>query len=374
MNQEEIIRETFSEEQQEVLKSIRMSRIILPVLIGIGVVIYLLIRQFDPEEFAKISWTQHMLFWILAAIALLVFRHLAYATRLRILSNKAFSWKKCIELIFIWEFSSAVSPTSVGGSAVAFFILAQERLSTAKTATIVLYTIVLDTAFFIGTLPFLFMIFGTNMIRPNMERLADFDGWGYTFLGAYILMATYGALFYYGLFVNPTQMKRILVGFTKLRFLKRFRRGAVQLGNDMILASQEMKRQNWKFHIGAFLSTATAWSCRFLLLNFLIIAFIEGMDTSFFEQFALYARLETMFVIIAFSPTPGGAGFVEILFGGFLADYVNTETYALVISSIWRILTYYSYLLVGVVLIPNWVRKILNERNKRRSKPASEST
>ena len=159
-----------------------------------------------------------------------------------------------------------------------------------------------------------------------------------------------------------------------LRFLKRFRRGAVQLGNDMILASQEMKRQNWKFHIGAFLSTATAWSCRFLLLNFLIIAFIEGMDTSFFEQFALYARLETMFVIIAFSPTPGGAGFVEILFGGFLADYVNTETYALVISSIWRILTYYSYLLVGVVLIPNWVRKILNERNKRRSKPASEST
>lgn len=372
MNQEEIIKEAFTEEQQDVLKSIRMSRILLPVLIGIGVVIYMLIRQFDPEEFANISWTRHMLFWILASIVLLVLRHLAYATRLRILSNKAFSWKKCIELIFIWEFSSAVSPTSVGGSAVAFFILAQEKLSTAKTATIVLYTIVLDTAFFIGTLPFLFLIFGTHMIRPNMERLADFDGWGFTFLGAYVLMAGYGALFYYGLFVNPNQMKRILVGFTKLRFLKRFRRGAVQLGNDMILASKEMKRQNWQFHVGAFLSTATAWSCRFLLLNFLIIAFIEGMDTSFFEQFALYARLETMFVIIAFSPTPGGAGFVEILFGGFLADYVNTETYALVISSIWRILTYYSYLLVGVILIPNWIRKILNERNKRRSKPAPE--
>ena len=373
MNQDEIIKETFSEEQQDVLKSIRISRIILPVLIGIGVVIYLLFRQFDPEEFAKISWTTHMLFWILAAIALIVLRHLSYATRLRILSNGAFTWKKCIELIFIWEFSSAVSPTSVGGSAVAFFILAQEKLSTAKTATIVLYTIVLDTLFFVGTLPFLFMIFGTNMIRPNMERLADFDGWGYTFLGAYLLMATYGALFYYGLFINPNQMKRILVGFTKLRFLKRFRRGAVQLGNDMILASKEMKRQNWRFHLGAFLSTATAWSCRFLLLNFLIIAFIEGIDTSFFQQFALYARLETMFVIIAFSPTPGGAGFVEILFGGFLVDYVNTETYALVISSIWRILTYYSYLLIGVIIIPNWVRKILNERSKRRTNTPNES-
>ncbi|MCB0682349.1 MAG: hypothetical protein KDC32_15775, partial [Saprospiraceae bacterium] len=66
----------------------------------------------------------------------------------------------------------------------------------------------LDTIFFVGTLPFLFMLFGTNMIRPNMERLSDFDGWGFTFIGAYILMAVYGALFYYGLFISPNQMKR----------------------------------------------------------------------------------------------------------------------------------------------------------------------
>lgn len=372
MNNEKAIEETFSEEQQDVLRSIRMSRIILPVLIGIGVVGYLLYRQFDPDEFAKINWTSHTLFWILGSILLLVLRHLAYAARLRILSNKEFGWQKSIELIFIWEFSSAVSPTSLGGSAVAFFILAQEKLSTAKTATIVLYTIVLDTLFFIGTLPILFLLFGTNMIRPGMERLGDLDGWGYTFMGAYVVMATYGALFYYGLFINPEQIKRVLVGFTRIRFLKRFRRGAVQLGNDMILASREMKGQRWQFHVGAFVSTMIAWSCRFLLLNFLIIAFIETTDTSFFGQFALYARLETMFVIIAFSPTPGGAGFVEILFNGFLTDYVSTETYSLVIASIWRILAYYSYLLAGAIIIPNWVRKLVNERKKRKGvTPAS---
>ena len=73
-----------------------------------------------------------------------------------------------------------------------------------------------------------------------------------------------------------------------------------------------------------------------------------------------------MFVIIAFSPTPGGAGFVEILFNGFLTDYMESTTYSTMISTIWRILTYYSYLLVGVIVIPNWIRNVLNERAKNR--------
>ena len=217
----------FSEEQQEVLNSIRISKIIVPVGIGILTVFYLLWRQFDPEEFAKINWTGHTLFWISFTLILLVIRHLAYATRLRILSEVEFSWKKCIELIFIWEFSSAVSPTSVGGSAVAFFVLAQEKLSTAKTATIVLYTIVLDSIFFIVGLPILYLIFGNSMIRPNMTGFGDIGGWGYYFLIAYLVMATYASVFYYGLFVNPIQIKRFLVGFTRLKWLRKHRPKAV---------------------------------------------------------------------------------------------------------------------------------------------------
>lgn len=357
--------EDFTDEQQDVLKSIRMSRIILPILIGVGVVVYSLIKQFDPEEFAKIEWNQHTLFWVCLSFVLLVIRHLAYANRLRVLSEKQFTWRKCIELIFIWEFSSAVSPTSVGGSAVAFFVLAQEKLTTAKTATIVLYTVVLDTIFFVGSLPILFAFFGTNMIRPNMTNLSDIDGWGITFLVAYVLMAAYGAVFYYGLFINPKQIRRLFVAVTSIRFLKRYQPKAIELGNEMVGASQHLKRQNWQFHLSAFLSTATAWSCRFLLLNCLIIAFVSNTPTDISTQMGLYARLQTMFIIIAFSPTPGGAGFVEILFTGFLSDYVTSPTHATIISTLWRLMTYYAYLLIGVIVIPNWIRTVLNQRKKR---------
>ena len=358
--------EHFEEKHEEALKSIRVSRIILPVLIGIGTVAYLLWRQFDPEEFAKINWVLHTFLWIGISIGILVLKHLSYAVRLYILSQGEFSLRKCIELIFIWEFSSAVSPTSVGGSAVAFFVLAQEKLSTAKTATIVLYTIVLDSAFFIGSLPILYLLFGSNMIRPGVEVIGDIGGWGFYFLFAYSLMALYGSIFYYGLFVSPQQMKRVLVGFTRLPFLRRYRRKAVDLGNDMIVASLELKRQRLPFHLGAFAATTMAWSCRFLLLNCLIFAFTPAISLDFWSQFELFARLEAMFVIIAFSPTPGGSGFVEILFGGFLSDYVANPTHATVISTIWRLLTYYAYLLAGAIIIPNWLRGVLNERRRRR--------
>ena len=170
-----------SDEEHEVLRSIRSSRIVLPILLGLLVVGYLFWQKFNPEEFKKIDWNQHTLFWIGVAALILVIRHLAYAWRLHALAGGAFSWMKSIELIFIWEFSSAVSPTSIGGSAVALFVLAQEKLKTAKVTAIVLYTVVLDTAFFIFTLILLYLLFGSNMIRPNLHGWSDLDGWFFTF-------------------------------------------------------------------------------------------------------------------------------------------------------------------------------------------------
>jgi len=360
--------EEFDKEQQEVLRSIRISKIILPIILGVAVVAYLLWKQFDPEDFAKIDWTQHTTFWVFFSFFLLAVRHMAYATRLRILSDKQFSWRKCIELIFIWEFSSAISPTSVGGSAVALFVLAQEKLSTAKTATIVIYSAVLDTIFFISTLPILLSICGLEIIRPGLASFQDLDGLGYTFLFAYFFMGCYGFLFFYGLFINSNTIKRTLVWFTKFKWLRKYRHKAIDLGNDMIIASEEIKHKSWPFHIGAFLSTATAWSCRFLLLNCLIIAFIPSTSMAFFDQLSLYSRLETMFVIMAFSPTPGGAGLAELVFHFFLSDYVPEQGIALLIASIWRLFTYYLYLLVGVIVIPNWIKNVLNERKKKKLK------
>ncbi len=348
----------------EVMHSLRFTRLLIPILIGIGVVGYLLWDQFDPVEFAKIQWRLHTLIWILVAFLLVVIRHIVYALRLYILSDKFFSFRKCIELIFIWEFSSAVTPTSFGGTAVALFLFAKEKLPLARTASIIIYTVVLDTAVFLLFLPVLFLFFGTSIIRPHMDHFFDLDGWGVTFIVSLLIMFGYAAFFYYGLFRNPAQFRRILVIGTYNRFLRRFRAQAVKLGNDIILASRDLTRHTNRFHFLAFVYTALAWICRFLVVNALIIAIVPGGYGNIGEQLVLFGRLMAMYVIMAFSPTPGGAGLAEIVFDGFLSDFVPTGI-SLVIAFIWRLLTYYLYLFAGAIVVPAWLQGHVKLRKKK---------
>ncbi len=344
------------------------NKVMLPILIGAGVLIYFILLKIDWQEFVNIAWNTKMIIWVGIAAVFLIIRHLAYAYRLRILSQGEFSWLKSIQLIFIWEFSSAVSPTAVGGSAAALFVLSAEKLSGARVTAIVLYTAILDTLFFVGSLPILYSMYGASIIRPGLTELSQIDAWGKSFFVAYCFMALYGMFFFYGLFIKPQGLKNIALWVTSFSWLKRWQQKAEKLGDDFIIASEEMSANGFLFGFKAFLATATAWSCRFILLNCLIIAFQQDLSTDLFTQGALYARLETMFVIMAFSPTPGSVGVAETLFHSFVSDYIPNVTAASVVAILWRLMTYYLYILVGALVIPAWIRGLVKRRKSPENK------
>ncbi len=342
---------------QDKSQAMRSSRIIVPILLGVAVVLYLFWRQFDPQEFARIEWTARLGWWLLAAVVLAVVRHVAYALRLKVLTHGELAFGQCIRLVFFWEFASAVSPTSVGGSAVAFFILNREKLSMAKATAVVLYTVVLDSLFLLLSLPIFYLMIGPGIMRPGATTFVETGAWGVYFTIAYAAMLGYSGLFFYGIFIGPQRVKRFLGVITSWRLLRRFRRRVITLGNEFVLASGALRRESLWFHLEAFGYTIAAWAPRFLLLSAIIIAFVPELPLDFFTQLELYARLKTMFFIIAFSPTPGGAGLIELLFGSFLADYVHSGTLSTVIATVWRGLSYYVYLFAGALLIPGWLRK-----------------
>ena len=356
--------QVFTDEQQKVLDSVSFSKIIIPVIIGLAVVAVLIYKQLDFEELQTISWNTHLLFWILLAVFMYVLRHLFYAWRLRLLSDNQFSWFKSIELIFIWEFSSAVSPTTIGGSAVALFFLAQEKISSAKSATIVLYTIVLDTLFAIISLLIIFFWIGPIMIRPGMQGLSQMDGFGYTFFLFLGLMMAYASVIFYGLFINPKPIRRILIWLSTFKIFKRFRKGLRETAEDIVLSSKDLAGQSTMYHTKAFLATSGAWITRFIAINFIIIALVTTIDFSFRDHVLLLGRGQVMHVITAFSPTPGGAGIAEIIFGGFYSDYIS-KGLSFLAALFWRIITYYPYLVAGVIVIPNWIRKVVNARRHK---------
>ncbi len=338
-----------------------MSRIVAPVLIGLLVVAYMMWKQLDVDQFKEIPWTTLTIFWIGMSIFLYVLRHMFYAWRLKILTGDAFTWSKCVELIFIWEFSSAVSPSSIGGSAVALFLLAQEKIGAAKTVSVILYTMVLDTLFFLISIPILVFTIGPHVIRPDLLAFDLSEKFTFSLLIIYIFIFSYGTLFFYGLFFSPNKIRDLLVWFSKRKFLVRWKDNLTQIGDDVVKTAKEVSEENLMFHIKSFVATIGAWITRFLAINCLIIALIPDTPLDSFTQYLLYGRAEIMHSITQFSPTPGGAGVMEYLFGGFFTDYIP-KGIAFLVALLWRIITYYPYLIIGVIIIPNWIRKVMNRR------------
>lgn len=361
------LHEKHQPDEKSALENLKISKIFLPILIGLGVVIYLMSRQLDISELAKLDNNWHTIFWIIMAIIMYVLRHIFYAWRLRIMTDYAFSWPKALQLIVIWEFSTAVSPTSVGGAGVALYLLSKEKLSAAKTISVVLYSMVIDTLFFVSALIILYLSIGPIMIRPGMVIFSDIDGYGITFLTVLGFMAVYGSVFFYGLFINPRAIKRLLLLLSKIPFLKRFREDLRHTAYDVVTSAKEIQQKPKIFFIKSFGCTMGAWTVRFLAINCLILAFVAGFESSVYDHFIIFARAIAMHTIEAFSPTPGAAGVAEYLFGGFFSDYIPVGI-AVMIALIWRLIGYYSYLIAGIIVIPFWFRG-LKRKNFEKKNP-----
>ena len=353
---------------QKVLDSLNVSKIILPVVIGLAVLVYILLRQFDYSEFGLIKWNNRLWFFLGIAVLIYVIRHLFYAFRLKILSDNAFTFKNSIELVFIWEFASAISPTSIGGSAVAVFFLSQEKISGAKAVSIVMYSVIVDSFFFLVSMVGLLTIFGPSLIRPGMTSM--FEGYGITFIVVWLFILLYGSILLWGLF-RPRVIMHILFWLSKLPLIKRFKRTLVKTGQDVITTSKEIRNKALSFHILAILTTVGAWVARFLAVNFILLALVE-LNTDFMNQFLIYARSQTMYVITQFSPTPGGSGVMELMFSGFFSDF-TTKGIGSVGALLWRLITYYPYLIAGLFIIPVWLKRIMTLKKRQLQELEDES-
>ncbi len=347
--------------ERDVLRSFRRSRIIFPVLLGIAAVTYLFYRQFDPEQFRTIRWDVQAFLWIGAAFLILILRHIFYSFRLYTITGQALSWRKSLKMIVLWEFSSALTPTSKGGPFVMLFVLTQEKIAAGRTAAAVFYTMVLDSGFFVLTLPLLLAIYGPPMLYPGMTRYSDVGLASGTFFVTYILMAGYWLLLVLLLLLRPRYAKSALERLSRVSFLQKWSAKLRLLGEEFALAAEEIRRRDWRYHLKVTGSTVGVWTSKFVMINCLIIAVVPATPVDGATQAFLYARLVAMFVIMAFSPTPGGAGLAEMALVGFISDYVPAGI-GLVVALLWRGMAYYGYLLLGALIVPGWVASKLGGR------------
>jgi uncharacterized protein (TIRG00374 family) len=247
---------------------------------------------------------------------------------------------QAIQIIFIWEFASAATPSSAGGTPMAIYLLTKERIPAGKSTAIVVLTIFIDEIFFLIAVPMGFILVGMDTLFPadtaasamvNDALLKGLQGW---FIVGFSIIFFYTILLGYGLFVNPLSVKRLLHKLFSTRLLKRWHKAAITTGTDIIIASDEIKEKNFWFWLKAILATIVSWSARLLVINCILMIVGGGLD-----HMLVYFRQTVMWIIALVSPTPGGSGFAEIAYSAFLGDYTPKGLMGGVVL-LWRLFTY----------------------------------
>lgn len=333
------------------LQSVKISKIIYPTLIGIGVVIFLMVRNFDITAFEIVKFTYRSVFWMFIGLILLIIRDIGYITRLRILTDNELGWIQAIRVILLWEFTSAITPSAIGGTSVAVIYVNKEGINLGKSTAVVMTTSFLDELYFVLMFPLLIMLvnqanlfaIGGGFSLSNPFVLAAFIGYG--------LKTLWVMLVAYGLFINPRGFKMLLLFVFKLPFLRKWRDTASKTGDDIIKSSKEFQTKKTVFWVKAFGATFFSWTARYWIVNALFLAFFDVQN-----HFLLFARQLVMWLMMLVSPTPGGSGLSEYVFTEYLGDFLPTAGVAALLALLWRLYTYYPYLIIGALILPKWLR------------------
>lgn len=304
------------------------------------------------DVFHEISWTGKAILWVFGAILFTAGRDLFYIIRIRLLTKKRLTWKAGFYVIMLWEFASALSPGVVGGAAVAIFILNREGVPFGKATAIVIITAFMDNLFFVLLIPFVFLF-------VNQSELLSVTGGSSIFLAGWF-WAGFGIIFsvclllYLTIFWYPKLATRFLLFIFRLPFLKRWKFIAAEWGKDIEQASKEFKQEPDSFWFKVFLSTFASWTSRYLVINAILNAFLQ---LGFLDNILILGKQLILWLFMLVSPTPGGSGVAEFAFGELLSDLSSSALLLAALALIWRLISYFPYLLIGTLILPSWLKR-----------------
>lgn len=340
---------------KKILKTLNPNKIWLPVAISIGFVAWLIVsdEDFTPQKLNLVF--QAKVFPVALAFLVLFIKELAYIYRIRTLTDKDISWTNSVYVILLWEFASAVTPSAVGGTAVAVFILLKEGINLGKSLAYVMLTAILDNMFFVIFAPLALILIGNSSFPDFGGTLRGL------FISSYSLITIYTFIMIFALFFRPRLFKWVLIKITSIKFLRRWRYAAYQHGNEVMWASSLIKGKQKRYWFKIISATIVAWVARYAILNCIIAAFTDGLVIT--DHFLMLGKHLILWVVMLISPTPGGSGLAENFFIQFFNGYLNEFT--LGATLFWRLVTYYPYLIIGALILPRWIRKVFFKPGKK---------
>ena len=350
--------ETITEaKSKNATKPFKTYQVLIPILLGLFVIGWLFLDEFDPAVFSSFDFNYASVLFILLAFLLMSMRDFGMMWRFRLLTEKDLSWRQAFHINVLSEFTSAVTPAAVGGSSLVVIFLVKEGINAGRSTTIMFVNLFLDELFFLIVCPIVFLFIPLNQLFNSSSVIVS--TFFVVFTGLYVTRLIWTGIMFIAIFKRPDWIKNILLTLFRLPVLRRWYSNVDLLTNNLVQASHDIGKHSFGFWVKAFGMTLLTWSARFLVVNAVFMAF----KPIHINHLVIFARQLILWVFMVISPTPGGSGVSEYAFKEYYSDIFSSASAIIFVTLVWRIISYYFYLLLGILVIPNWIKKSFSKSN-----------
>lgn len=328
-----------------------MWKVLVPVAIGAAVTIWLFRNEFAAGDFSQVHFDSRAVWGIVIACIFVAGRDFGLTWRFHTIASPDLSWGRSLRVDLMCAFTSAITPSAVGGSALAIFYLNREGLNVGRATTLTLTTLFLDELFFVVFCPIILLLIPMSDLFGATARDAAFmKGVQITFWIVYAGIVAWTAILFTGIILRPAWVRGAMTKLFSLRWLRRWLPAVDRSMANMEATSEWVKGCSLKWWAQVFMATVVSWFSRYLIVNALFWGFVPGAS-----MLLVFARQFVVWVVLMVSPTPGGSGLSEWLFTEYYGDLIGLPGLALTIALVWRLITYYLYLAAGCVLVPGYL-------------------
>ena len=273
------------------------------------------------------------------------------AAKIKFLSGNLLGWMAAFRIVLAWDFTSAITPSTIGGAPMATYAMTKEGLKFGEATAIVLYGVLLDQIWFAMAIPILMI---SSLFLDVVPEEAGFVGEA-SMVALYIGLLTYAYILAYGVLINPTFIKKVVNKVFKLPFLKKYRNRVSEEAEHLEKYAYELKQKPRSFLFKAFFLSTMSWVARISLPTIVVLSLLPAPE--------ILSLLRSLAMNLAFLvvPTPGGSGGVEGLFVLFQGPLMSRTSFVGLAVFLWRIISYYISIAFGMFATTWYINQSVTE-------------
>ncbi len=277
------------------------------------------------------------------------------AAKIRFLAEKQMSWLASFRVVLAWDFASAVTPSTIGGAPMATYAMSKEGMRLGSATAIVLYGVLLDQIWFAIAIPIL-LIAGVfyEVVPPEIGLIGEAS-----MILLYVALLSYAGLLAYGVLVNPSAIKKVVLVVFKLPILRKHREKVAVEAENLEGYAHQLRKKPPSFLFKAFFFSTISWLCRVALATIVVLSLLPAPE--------ILSVLRSLAMNLAFLvvPTPGGSGGIEGLFVLFQGPLISRQSFIGLAVFLWRIISYYISIALGMFATTWYINKsVVESQNK----------